>query len=124
MLDWLIWINGEFELFRELSNLRGGAIEIEGEGSTGFSAEDDIFGNCHALDQHKMLVDHPDTERNRIMRRFDIANLAIDKHLSAVSIVETIRDAHRRRVARAVLDNDNVKSPMTAHELDILCIQY
>src|SRR5688500_7624683 len=98
MLDLLIRLNGVFELFREVSNLRGGAIEFEGEGSTGFSAEDDIFGNCHVLDQHKMLVDHPDTERNRIMRRFDIAHLAIDKDLTAVRSVETISDAHRRRL--------------------------
>src|SRR5688500_19111832 len=119
MLDWLIWINGEFELFRELSNLRGGAIEIEGEGSTGFSAEDDIFGNCHALDQHKMLVDHPDTERNRIMRRFDISHLAIDKDLTAVRSVETIIDAHCSRLARAVLDHVCVTNSYTVDVIDL-----
>src|SRR6185503_1870626 len=107
----LIRINGEFEFFGELSDLRRGAFEIEGKRAARFSAEHDVLGHRHRLNQHEVLVDHPDSECNCIVRRLDVAHLAVDKNLAAVSRVETVRDPHRRRLPRAVFSHDRVNSP-------------
>ena len=68
VFDRFVGIDGELELFGELPDLRRRAFEIEREAASGFSAEHDVLGDCHRLDQHKMLVDHADAESDRVVR--------------------------------------------------------
>src|ERR1051325_9524605 len=111
MFDWFVWINCELELFRELPDLRAGTLEIEGQTGSGFSTEHDVLGYGHRLDQHEVLVDHADTERDRVVRRFDVTRFAVDDDFATVGSVETISDVHRRRFARAVLADNGMDRP-------------
>ncbi len=53
-------------------------------------------------------MDHPDAEFDRIVRRANLARLAIDQNLAAIGRVESVGDAHRRRLAGAVFTDDGV----------------
>src|SRR5215213_11124119 len=108
MFDGLVGIDGKLEFLGELSDLSSGALEIERNSAAGFGPEDDVLGDSHSLDQHEVLVDHADAECDRIVRRFDIADLAVDKDLAAVGGVEAVSDAHRGRLTRAILADDGM----------------
>ena len=60
------------------------------------------------VDQHEVLMHHADAERDRVVRRADVADLSVDQDLAAVGRVEAVGDAHRRRLAGAVLADDGV----------------
>src|SRR5678815_5392864 len=120
----LVWIDGELEFFGELSDLRRGALEIESEGAAGFGAEDDVLRDRHRLDQHKVLVDHADAERDRIVRRLDLAHLAVDNDLAAVGGVKAVSDAHRRRLTGAVLTYDCMNCSRLNDDVDVIVSQY
>src|ERR1051326_5912753 len=120
MFDWFVWIDCELELFRELPDLRAGTFEIEGETGSGFSAEHDVFSDCHSLDQHEVLVDHADTERDRVVRRLDVTRLAVDDDLAAVGGIKTVSDAHRRRLTRAILADNGMDRPRLNDYVDMV----
>src|SRR5678815_3152829 len=119
----LVWIDGELEFFGELSDLRRGALEIESEGAAGFGAEDDVLRDRHRLDQHKVLVDHADAEGDRVVGRLDVAHLAVDENLSAVGGVETVSDAHRGRLSRAVFSYDGMNGSGLDDDVDLVVSQ-
>src|SRR5215208_2806311 len=98
MFDWFVRIDCELEFFGELSDLRCRTLEIQCKPTSRLRAEHDVFRYGHSLDQHEVLVDHAEAKRNRIVRRFDVANLAVNDNLATVSSVEAIRDAHRCRL--------------------------
>src|SRR5690348_9582682 len=124
MVDRLVGIYGELELFGELPDLCGRAFQIECERRTGFGAEDDVFRDRHRLDQHEVLVDHADAEGDRVMWRTNVAYLAVDDDLAGVGSVETVGDTHRRRLAGAVLAHDGVDRSRLYDDVDLIVGQY
>src|SRR6185503_8032871 len=124
MFHGLVWIDCEFEFFGELSDLRGGAFQIESKRAARFGAEHDVLSHCHGLDQHEVLVDHTDSQRDRIVRRLDIAHLAIDNNLAAVSRVKAVRDPHRRGLPGAVLSYDRVNGPRLDDDVYVIVSQH
>src|SRR6266496_1938828 len=80
-------------------------------------AEDDVFSDCHSIDQHEMLMNHPDAKSNGIMRRLDIAHLAINQNLTAIGPIKSIRDTHRRRFSGTIFTDYRVNR--TRLDLDI-----
>src|SRR5215217_5125097 len=124
MLDWLVRVNCKLEFFGELPDLCGGAFEIERDGAARLGAENDVLRDCHSLDQHEVLVDHADAERDRVVRRLDVLDLAIDEDLAAVSGVESVGDAHRRRLSRAILADDGVDRPGLNDDVDMVVGEY
>ena len=71
-----------------------------------------------------MLVDHADTERNRIVRRFDVTYLAVDENLAAIGGVKAVSDAHRRRLPSAVLADDGMDRPRLNDDIDVIVGEY
>src|SRR6185295_249209 len=124
MLDRLVGINGEFELFGELPDLRGGAFEIECDAAARLSAEDDVLSHGHRLDQHEVLVDHADAKRDRVVRRPDVPHLAVDDDLTAVGSVKAVCDTHRRRLSRTILTDDGVDRPRLNDDVDVVVGEY
>src|SRR6476661_8317692 len=120
MFDWFVGINGELELFGELTNLRGCALEIERETRARFGAEHDVLGYGHRFDQHEVLVDHADAERDRVVRRLDVTHLVVDDDLAAVGGVETVSDAHRGRLTRAILADDGMNRSRLNDYVDMI----
>src|SRR6266404_9688386 len=80
-------------------------------------AEDDVFGHCHGIDQHEMLMNHPDAKKNGVMRRLDIAHLTINPDLTVVGPVKSISDPHRRRFSGTIFTDYGVNR--TRLDLDI-----
>src|SRR5688500_12416991 len=108
MLDRFIWINRELKFFGELPDLRRGALEVESKRCPWLGAKHNVFGDSHSLNQHKVLVDHADAECDRIVRRLDLTHLTVNEDLAAVGSIETIGDAHRRRLPCTILTDDGV----------------
>src|SRR5689334_17975723 len=120
MFDWFVGIDGELELLRQLPDLRARTFEIERETRSRFGAEHDVLRDSHRLDQHEVLVDHADTECDRVVRRLDVARLAVDDDLAAVGGVETVSDTHRRRLTRAILADDGMDRPRLNDYVDMI----
>ncbi len=71
-------------------------------------AENDVFKHGEVFDQHEVLVDHADADRDGVVGRADRRRLAADADLAAVGLVEAVEDRHQRRLAGAVLADDAV----------------
>ena len=82
--------------------------------------EDDVLGDGHRVDEHEVLVDHADAQRDGIVRPPDLADLAVDQNLAAVGRVEAIGDPHGRRLARAVLADDGVDGAGLDRDVDVV----
>src|ERR1043165_1466181 len=87
---------------------------------SGFGAERDVLGHSHRLDQHKMLMDHTDAKRDRVMGRLDIAHLAIDDDLATVCGVKTVGNTHRRRLPGAVFTYDGMDCSRLDDDIDTI----
>src|ERR1041384_103626 len=124
MFDWFVGIDCELELFRELPDLRARAFEIKGKTTSGLCAEHDVLGHRHRLDQHEVLVDHADAERDCVVRRFDVARLAVDDDLAAVGGVKAVSDAHRRRLTSAILTDNGMDRPRLNDNIHIIVSEY
>src|SRR5437016_9079158 len=101
-----------------------GLPEIERQGRSRFRAEDDVLGHGQRPHQHEVLVHHADAEPNRVARRADLAHLPIDEDVAAVRCVEAIRDAHGRRLARAVLADDCVDGARGDGDVEMIIGQH
>src|SRR5687767_285224 len=123
MLDRFIRIDGELKFFRELSDLRRGPLEVECKRGPGLRAEHYVFCDGHSLDQHEVLVDHADAERDRVVRRFDLTHLTVNEYLATVGSIETIGDAHRRRLPSAIFTNDGVNGSWLNDYIDLIVRQ-
>src|SRR5262245_17344591 len=55
-----------------------------------------------------MLVNHPQADRDRVVRRPDLAPRAVNPYLSLIGRVEAVKDLHDGRFARPVFANDSV----------------
>src|SRR5215213_303364 len=124
MFDRLVRIDGELEFFGELSDLRGGAFEIECDRAAWLRAEHDVLGDSHRLDEHEVLVDHADAERDSIVRRFNVSHLAVEEDLAAVRSVEAVSDAHRSRLPRTVLTDNGVDRAGFNDDVDVIVGEY
>src|SRR5262249_14154087 len=94
-----------------MTNLRRSCGEIQSEGGSRFGTEHNVLGNGDGIDQHKMLMDHADSECNSIVRRLDISNLPVNEYLATVRSIKTIGDTHSSGLACAILANNGMNSP-------------
>ena len=72
---------------------------------TGLGPENDILGNRHRIDQHKMLMHHADAQCDSIVRIPDRHRISVQRDLAAIRRVKTINDLHRRRFPRTILSD-------------------
>ena len=82
-------------------------------------AEDDVLDDGEILDQHEMLVDHADAERDGVVGRLDRHLLAADFDLAAVGLIEAVEDRHQRRFAGAVLADDAADRAALDDQIDV-----
>ena len=82
-------------------------------------AEDDVLYDGEIFDQHEMLVDHADAERDGVVRRLDRDGFAADFDLAAVGLVKAVEDRHQRRLARAVLSDDAADGAALDGQIDV-----
>ena len=108
MLNQSTRVNRQLEFFRQPPNFITGLSEIECNRAAGFSAQHNVLGYSHRVDQHKVLVDHTNSQRNSIMRRFDLMDMTINQNFTFIRLVESISDPHRSGFPGPVFPNDGV----------------
>ena len=69
-----------------------------------------VFNLCDREDrnEHEVLMDHADAERDRIVRIADRYGLSVKNYLALIRIVKAIDDLHRRRFSGSVFSNDRM----------------
>src|SRR5436305_1360106 len=65
------------DTFRSVAS-RNRQIANADYGVAGFGAQDNVLSHGHRLNQHEVLMYHPDAQRNRIMRCANLTHLVID----------------------------------------------
>jgi hypothetical protein len=71
-------------------------------------AEDHVLGDGERVDQHEVLVDHPDPPRDRIARGVDPDLLALDHDPPRVRRVHAVEDPHQGGLAGTVLSDQGM----------------
>ena len=69
-------IDGQLELVGQPADVGGRCREIERQRRARLRSQHDVFRHRHRPDQHEMLMDHADAERDRIVRRGNLARRA------------------------------------------------
>ena len=82
--------------------------------------EDDVPGDRHHRDQHEVLVHHPDSAPDRVLRGRERDRLALEPDLPLVGLGQAVEDVHQRRLARAVLAEDRVN--LASSEVEVHAI--
>ena len=102
-------VDGELERLGDPLDalLRGGLVEQDLLAGR-LDPEHDVLRDRHHRDEHEVLVDHADSQVDRIARRPHRNRLPLDPELALVRLVETVEDVHQRRLARAVLAEQGV----------------
>ena len=67
-----------------------------------------VLGDGEDIDQHEVLVHHPDAGGHRLARVGEGLRDAVDHDLAAVGRQQAVQDVHQRRLARAVLPQQAV----------------
>ena len=67
-----------------------------------------------------LLVHHADAERNRVMWRANLPDLAIDQNFAAVRGVETVGNAHCRRLPGAIFTYDGMDCSGLDDDIDVI----
>ena len=73
-----------------------------------FDSQHDVFQDRERLDQHEVLMHHPDPRGQRVLRAADHRGPTADEDLAAIGLVVAVEDAHEGRLAGAVLAHDPV----------------
>ena len=84
-----------------------------------FGPENNVLQHREIVDQHEVLVHHPYTERDRVVRGLDRGRLAADTDFAAVGLIEAVEDRHQRRLAGAVLADDAMDRADGDRERDV-----
>ena len=66
-----------------------------------------------------MLMHHADAVRDRLARRTDADDFAVDANIAGVCFVKAIENRHQRRFASAVLADDAVNESALDAQIDV-----
>ena len=100
--DQFIQINIQSISFREFNDLSAAGFTVDKDPLGMFFTKDDIFKNSHRLDQHKMLMDHPDPQTSGMIRRFNVNFFAFEEYLSVCRLIKSDQYVHQRGLTGAV----------------------
>jgi hypothetical protein len=79
-----------------------------------------VLGHCHAVYQRIVLLDHPNSCRERVRRRSKFLLDAIDQDPAAVGADHPVRDAHERCLSGAILAEERVHGAVVDVELCVV----
>ena len=71
-----------------------------------------------------MLVNHTDARADRIGRRVEHDRLAIDENLPLIRLIESVKLAHQRALARAILAQQGMDLARVHIEVDMIVSQH
>jgi hypothetical protein len=114
-------IGVDFEAIVAGQRLELGARLGERGGKQGriLCAEHHVFEDGEIIDQHEVLVDHADTERQGLTGIGDGRGRAVDADFAAVGSVEAVEDRHQGRFAGAVFAHDAMHRAAPDGEVDV-----
>jgi hypothetical protein len=103
----------------DLAQLGFHLCAVRGKFEAAFAAQHDVVEHGHVLDQHEVLVDHADAQRDGVMAGADAAFLAVDQQLAAVGFVIAVQDAHQGGFAGAIFTDHTVDRAAVDGEADV-----
>jgi len=83
-----------------------------------FVAQNDVLEDGHRFHQLEVLVNHPDARVHRVSGRVDVSDLAVYRYRPGVLFVQSVEDAHQRRLSRPVLAEESVDRAPLEREVD------
>ena len=119
-LDNSVGIHVQLVVFLQLLQRRAGRIRALAEKRATFGTEHQVFEHGEVLDQHEMLVHHPDPGTDGGLTVLDRDRLAVDLDGSLIGLIEAVEDRHQRRLAGAVFTDDAVDRALGDRQIDIL----
>src|SRR5687767_2634106 len=115
-----MWIDCQFEFFRQFADFRGGGVYVKSNYIAGFSAKDDVLGYRHRVDQHEVLMDHADAEGNSVMWGVDFVRRTVNQDFAFIGCIKAVGDAHGGRLAGAILTNNGVNGSRFNLDVDVI----
>jgi hypothetical protein len=88
--------------FCQFQDSFGDLVEVGQQPARGRQPQSDILRHRQRLDQHEVLMDHPDAEADRVGRGSDRDRFAVQKDLPSVRAIHPVEDLHQRAFASAV----------------------
>ena len=76
-------------------------LEVQGKAGC-VETDEDIFGHGLIFDQHKMLMDHANSSRNRISWRTEVHLFTVDADFTRLGFVETGKHIHQAAFAGTI----------------------
>ena len=120
VLDHRVRVDVEVIAIRQLAHLRAGSSHRQHTGSRFLSSEHDVLGHREHVDEHEMLVDHPDTGRHGLLGIVEVLLHAIDVDRSLVRGQQPVQDVHEGRLAGTVLTEQAMDAPGNDVEVDVV----
>ena len=104
------------EALRRIGPTAAGLVQVETHPAR--PSEGKVLRDGHRPHQSEVLRDHPDAGPDRVARRADRLQLAVDPDLTGIRVRQPVGDAHDGRLARAVLAEQRVDLAATDIEVD------
>ena len=115
-----MWIDCQFEFFRQFADLSGSGVDVKSNGIAWFSTKNNVLGYRHRVDQHEVLMDHPDAEGNSVMWGVDLLTLTVNQDLAFIGCIEAVGDPHGGRLTGAILTHNGVNGSGLNFDIDVI----
>jgi hypothetical protein len=83
-------------------------------------AKHDILGYGQCVGETEMLMDHPDSQPDRILGRTQVDGLAVDAYLAQIGPIDPIQDIHQTRFTGAILSKHGMDRRLVDIEHDLI----
>ncbi|GBD84463.1 hypothetical protein BMS3Abin02_00856 [bacterium BMS3Abin02] len=104
----------------ELIDSFGHGLQVHEQAARRWKSQSNVLCDGDRLDQHEVLVDHPDAMGYGVGRRVDRHRLAVDENQTVVRLMEPVEDLHQGRLPRSVLAEQGVDLTSMDVEVDVI----
>ena len=112
-------IDPQAELCGQPGDLSVRLAEVHAEARL-VESEQDVLGDGLRRDQREVLVDHPETGRDRVARRAERDRRPVEEDLARIRPVEPRQDVHQRALAGPVLAEQRVDLARAQVEINLV----
>jgi hypothetical protein len=113
-----VGVDGEVVARRQLTDPAPGCFHVEQPGRTDLPTEYQVLRHREDLDQHEVLMHHPDPGCHGLLRVVEVHRSAVDEDLPAVGLQQPVQHVHQRRLTSAVLAQQAVDLTRTDVQVD------
>ena len=120
LVDPRVGIEVEAEARDQVARPLARPADVEQRAPMRLRAQDQVLGDGQRLDQHEVLVHHPDPRVDRVAGAAHGHGAAVDLDLAGVRRLQAVEDLHERALAGAVLADEGVHLAPRELEVDVV----